>query len=162
MIGANPFARPGPLSFYVVGRPAPQGSKHARPVYRKGHDGTRVFTGKVATVESSKTGVDRWRGDVVRAAVEAWRLPPMQTAVRLRVVFVMPRPLSLPKRRTPPHTKRPDSSKLLRSTEDALTTAGVYVDDSQITQTYVLKRYAEPDETAGAWIDLTPLPEGDA
>lgn len=163
MSAANPFPAPGALSFFVPGRPSPQGSKHARAIYRKGDGGTRVFTGKVVAVESSKTGVARWRADVVTNALRVLEgAPPIEGPVRLRCVFVLPRPKRLPRSRpTPPHTTRPDSSKLLRSTEDALTTARVYLDDGQITETYVRKRIAEPDETAGAWIDVSPLPLGE-
>lgn len=152
----NPFTCPGPFSAWVAGRPAPQGSKHARPIYR-GKGTARVFTGKVVAVESSKDKVDLWRQDVRLVAERLWRRAPLPGPVSLRIEFVMPRPASAPKRSTPPHIKRPDLSKLLRSTEDALTSAGVWTDDSVVTVAVISKRYAELDEAPGAWVDVRPL-----
>lgn len=170
---AAPAARGPALDLFVPGRPAPQGSKHARPIYR-GSGPDRQFTGRVAQVESSKSGVATWRADVRDAVTEAWRCPgcdtcrgplagaphgraPLEVAVALLVEFVMPRPASTPKTRTPYATKRPDVSKLLRSTEDAITTAGVWRDDSLAVEVRVSKRLAEIGEASGARIVITPL-----
>lgn len=145
------------LDVFVPGRPAPQGSKHARPIYR-GTGDQRVFTGKVATVESSKNGVQTWRADVRQAAETAWAgRAPLDAALVGYFEFVMPRPASTPKRSTPHATKRPDASKLLRSTEDALTSAGVYRDDSLLVDTRIVKRLAEIGEASGARIRIGVL-----
>ena len=150
-----PFPDPGPLSVFVPGSPAPQGSKHARPIYR-GRGDARVFTGRVVNVESSKDRVNAWRTDVRIMAEREWSQPPLTGAVRLRIAFVMPRPAAAPKRSTPPATKRPDVSKLLRSTEDALTSAGVWLDDALAVDVHVTKRIAEIGERSGAWVDVAP------
>lgn len=144
---------------YVPGRPAPQGSKMARPIY-KGRGDAKEFTGKVAQVESSKPGLEAWRADI-RAAFTVEGQPRLRFAagepVSVRLTFVMPRPVSMPKRlATPPHTKRPDVDKLLRAVMDALTSAGVFYDDSQVVEQYAAKRYAELDETPGCLIHLQP------
>lgn len=143
------------LDVFVPGRPAPQGSKHARPIYR-GSGPERVFTGRVAQVESSKSGVQTWRADVRAAAETAWAgRAPLDEAIVARFEFVMPRPASTPKRSTPPATKRPDIEKLARSTADALTSAGVYRDDSLIVRMELTKRLAEIGETPGCRIRVS-------
>jgi len=53
-----------------------------------------------------------------------------------------------------PHT-RPDVDKLARAVNDALTTAGVIYDDSQITRIIAAKRYADPHEAPGVTIAVT-------
>lgn len=113
----------------AYGTPAPQGSK----AY-KGHRG-----GLPVLVESSKK-VKPWRS-VVAAAAEAYRLTlpgaarrgfPLDEPLAVRMVFTMPKPASAPKRRRTWPTRYPDVSKLARSTEDALTTAGIWADDARV------------------------------
>lgn len=140
------------LDVFVAGRPAPQGSKHARPIF-KGRGPGKVFTGKVAQVESSKSGVDEWRADVRAACLEVWAgRAPLDGPLELEVEFVRKRPVGAPKRRTPPASTAPDLSKLVRSTEDAITSAGVWVDDARVVRTVSSKRVAEIGETPGARI----------
>jgi Holliday junction resolvase RusA-like endonuclease len=159
------------LEFTVLGLPAPQGSKHGRPIYR-GTGAAREFTGAVAQVESSKSGVATWRGDVVRAATEALRVGPEDDQgmaertsypfgigpVHVDIVFIFPRPKHHYRtgrnahllRDTAPtlHTHKPDVDKLLRSTFDALTTAGVWKDDAQVAGLSgdPMKRYSNGHE----------------
>jgi len=146
------------LTINVVGLPAPQGSK-------KGFYNPRI--GRVQMVESSKK-VKPWRTDVQVAALaaigEGWT--PLVGPVELAITFFMPRPAA--HYRTGAHAgvlkptapvlvdKRPDCSKLIRSTEDALTEAGVYRDDAQVARLVAEKRYA--DAATGARITITPLP----
>lgn len=142
------------LDVFVPGRPAPQGSKHARPIFR-GRGDAKEFTGKVAQVESSKSGVREWRADVRSAVLDAWDQPPIDGPVVIELAFVLPRPKSLPKTKpTPRATKRPDWDKLSRATCDALTSAGVYHDDAQTDDAHVTKRIAELGETTGCRIRI--------
>jgi Holliday junction resolvase RusA-like endonuclease len=53
-------------------------------------------------------------------------------------------------------SKRPDVDKLVRSTLDALTAAGLYGDDAQVAVLEVEKRYADPDPV-GAVITVSAL-----
>lgn len=137
------------LSFFVPGKPAPQGSKRYLGV--KG--------GKGITVESSKA-VAPWRADVRAGAEKA--MASGQTgfvageAVIVRLMFVMPRPASTPKRRTPAAVKRPDLDKLSRACLDALTSAGAFHDDSQVVDLSASKRIAELDEVSGCVIVVEP------
>lgn len=142
------------LDVFVPGRPAPQGSKNAVPIYR-GRGANRVFTGRVAQVESSKEKVDQWREDVRSACLQIWRgKAPLDGPLELDVEFVRKRPASAPKSRTPAATTAPDLSKLVRSTEDAITSAGVWVDDARVVVTVSRKRVAEIGETPGARIRI--------
>jgi Holliday junction resolvase RusA-like endonuclease len=145
---ANPVpdqAKPQPLlEIRVSGTPGPQGSKNARAIY-KGRGENRTFTGKIAQQESSKK-VKPWREAVAAAAKEAmaghtFRL---QSALMVEMVFTMRRPASRPtwwptgerwSKTTPMRPAGyPDVSKLARSTEDALTTAGVWKDDGRVVE----------------------------
>ncbi len=111
------------IEITVIGSPAPQGSKR--------FVGTSK-AGRGILIESSGA-VKPWRQDVVAAARAAMAgRGAIAGPVRVSMVFTLKKPKSAPKtRRTWPSTK-PDLSKLARSTEDALTTAGVYEDDSRI------------------------------
>lgn len=129
------------LDTFVTGRPAPQGSKR--------HVGHGIL------VESSKA-VGPWRTLVAWHVAQAWNQPPLDGPVQLHLEFVMPRPSGTPKRSTPAAIKRPDWDKLSRAVCDALTTAGVYRDDSQTVESHVTKRIAELDEQAGCRIQIRP------
>ncbi len=145
------------LVFWVTGSPAPQGSKKSRPIY-KGRGTERVFTGKVATVESS-AAVKPWRQDVAAAAEEAiaaqsW--PGLDGPAHVRATFYVPRPSSAPKRVLYPFRK-PDVDKYLRATLDALTTAGVVADDARFVDTFARKRFAQPGRPTGALIVVSEV-----
>lgn len=123
------------MKITVYGQPAPQGSKRGF-VNRK--------TGAVILVESSDK-VKPWREAVKYAAIEVRDGGlPLCGPLRVSMVFTFARPAghfgsgknagqvraSAPPR---PHG-RPDLSKLARSTEDALTDARAYEDDSRIVE----------------------------
>ena len=125
--------------------PAPQGSKR--------HVGNGVM------VESCKT-VKQWRAAVADAAVQQGATP-LAGTVEMDAVFVFPRPRShygtgknadkLKASAPELHSVRPDVSKLLRSTEDALSSLA-YQDDARIARTTACKRYAAQGELPGALI----------
>lgn len=145
---------PTRLTVHVIGTPAPQGSKRGF-----------VVNGRAVMVESSKR-VKPWRQDVKAAALEALDgRPPLAGPVELAITFLMPRPgyhfrsgarSNELKPNAPTYVdKRPDVSKLVRSTEDALTEAGVYRDDAQIAVLTAVMEYA--DSAPGAVITVAPL-----
>lgn len=126
------------LDVFVPGRPASQGSKR--------HVGNGIM------VESSKA-LPAWREAVRWTTAQAWnRQPPITSPVALVLEFILPRPVSTPKRRTPPAIKKPDASKLIRAVEDALTDAGVWRDDSLVVDLHATKRIAGIDEQPGCHI----------
>lgn len=128
----------------VYGQPAPQGSKR------------HVGGGRM--IESSKK-VKPWRQDVKAAAEQFLAgcavmrdlvggcnvrvMPngpdavvafPLDRPLRVRMVFTLPKPKSAPKTRRTFPDRKPDLSKLLRSTEDALTDAGLIADDARLVE----------------------------
>lgn len=127
----------GPPAFSMVahGVPGPQGSKKAVGVVKRG-----PRAGQAILVESSKK-VKPWREAVVDAANLVLRFKhrgwvPLDGPLVADMVFSMPRPARFPtgdaRRVHGCHTTYPDLSKLTRSTEDALTTAGVWADDARV------------------------------
>jgi len=112
------------IGFTVRGIPAPQGSKR--------------HVGKGVMVESSKK-VQPWRQDVRHAAEDAMNGHlPFEGPLEVVVTFTLPKPKTV-KRLLP--SVRPDLDKLLRSTLDALGSAGVYGDDSQVVHVAAWKVY---------------------
>ncbi|WP_433341620.1 RusA family crossover junction endodeoxyribonuclease [Streptomyces sp. CA-253872] len=143
--GARVRALAGPVFEVMVhGAPAPQGSKSAM---------RNESTGRIQLVESSRF-VKPWREDVVAACLRArkrgWQ--PLTGPLAAEMVFTLTRPRShfgtgrnrnLVRPSAPALPMGvPDLSKLARSTEDALTTAGVYRDDALLVEYRGLsKRY---------------------
>ena len=149
------------LAFNVNGTPGAQGSKR--------HVGHGVM------VESSKK-VKPWRQDVKAAAEHAtgnvghfdeWT--PFDGPVHATIVFRFPRPKGHYRTGRNAHLLRynapafptsrqlGDVDKLVRSTFDALTAAGVVTDDSLFARLYTVKTWCEPGETPGASIMVRPL-----
>lgn len=131
------------MQITVYGLPGPQGSKS--------------YMGNGVMIESSKK-VKPWREAVVVAAMDTVKRRIMGP-VSLVVTFVLPKPKSA-KKKALPH-KRPDLSKLVRSTEDALTDAGVWGDDGQVVECIARKIYAGEEigtmKVPGAVIDIEPI-----
>ena len=107
-------------------------------------------------VESCKQ-VKPWRYAVTQAAVNIGAVP-LSGPIWFTAEFIFPRPKahfrangqlkpSVPQY----HSVKPDVSKLLRSTEDALTGVA-YDDDARIAISTVHKRYAQLNELPGAII----------
>lgn len=138
----------------VPGLPAPQGSKR--------HVGNGVM------IESSKH-VKPWRSDVRDAATYFLSrtdrtLYPLDGPLSVDMVFSMPRPkghygtgrnAGVLKASAPLYPQgMPDLSKLARSTEDALTSAGLWKDDARVVEYGRLaKVYAGPGDP-----DALPAP----
>jgi crossover junction endodeoxyribonuclease RusA len=137
------------LTFTVAGMPpAPQGSKR------------HVGNGRM--IESS-TQVKPWRYLVQQAAV-ATQQPTITGPVSLSCVFLFPRPKShfnskgtLKPSAPTFHSVKPDGSKCLRSTEDALVDSGLLQDDARIAISSFTKRYTVGTEHPGAIITIIPL-----
>ena len=155
---------PPALYFEVEGLPAPQGSKSFKGIAKK--------TGHAILVESSKK-VKPWRQAVEAAARKAqgpdW--VPLDGPILLVIEFYMPRPKGHPKTRRTLPDRTPDLSKLLRSTEDAMTYAGTYADDGRIVDHVQRERYATENDavrrpwerrTVGAKIALWPVDPADS
>jgi len=107
-------------------------------------------------VESSKKA-PAWRMDVRVALMDDENQPKayFDGPVHIELEFVMPRPLSAPKRSTPPAVKKPDLDKLQRAVFDAISSAGVWRDDSQVVSVVASKRLAEIGQTPGLHLFIT-------
>jgi crossover junction endodeoxyribonuclease RusA len=145
----------------VIGMPATQGSKRGIP-YR-GKDGKQ----HVAIVENSKEHHRSWREAVAAEARRAlydfgyggniaWS--PMTEPIVAVMTFYLPRPKSA-KKTVLFHDKKPDSLKLARAVEDALTKI-IYVDDSRIVTHVIRKRFAV-DSPPRVEIEIRPATEAD-
>ncbi|MFA4972143.1 MAG: RusA family crossover junction endodeoxyribonuclease [bacterium] len=149
------------LFIRVYDAPQPGGSK-------KGFVNPK--TGRVIILEDAKRNKP-WRQSVKAAALDAiakasaWSMP--DGSVKLTITFYMLRPkghygtgrnAGMLKQTAPRFpTTKPDLTKLVRSTEDALTGI-VWHDDAQIVTQVLFKRYADEDSPVGAemWIETAP------
>jgi Holliday junction resolvase RusA-like endonuclease len=125
------------LTIDVIGTPAPQGSKsykgmrNGKPILAESSEKVkpwRVLVDKAARARIALTGWQTLAGPV---AGEAWfYLQPPQKMPPERIVNGIAYPACYP-----------DVTKLIRSTEDALKTAGVVLDDGQFVDWTIHKRY---------------------
>ena len=128
------------ISFFVPGKPQPGGSKKAF-IHRS--------TGRVI-VKDDNDNAFNWKQDVKKFAVDAYKGVPMGGPLRVTVTFVRPRPRShygtgkkadMVKPSAPEFPiVKPDTTKLWRSTEDALTGI-IWKDDAQVVDQFTKKRY---------------------
>lgn len=115
--------------FIVYGSVGAQGSKKFVGM-AKGKDGRE----HARLVEVSKK-VKPWRKAVKHAAeITRAGAEPLDGPLIVRMVFTMHKPMSAPKRRRTWPQVTPDLSKLCRSTEDALTDAGLWADDARVVE----------------------------
>lgn len=124
---------PDAVQFTVLGAAAAKGNMKAFPFKRT--DGSLG----AATTEGTK-GSKEWQIAVRNAAQQQCEGKFFDGAVRLGIVFFLPRPQSLPAR-VKHHTKKPDVDKLVRAVKDAL--KGVlWHDDAQVIHLVATKAYA--------------------
>jgi len=122
------------LQFTAYGVPAPQGSVKSIPL--KGGKGVRTVAKTPRLVE--------WR-EVVRHAAEMAAGPTWQTQdgpAIIRMTFWVPRPKNAPKTVDVLPLRGEDSDKYARATNDAITNAGIWTDDSRVIRMEVEKLYA--------------------
>jgi Holliday junction resolvase RusA-like endonuclease len=138
-----------PITITVHGEPAPKGSKSF-----KGH----AKNGRAILVESSKKEKP-WAESCKWAAIETGKS--IKGPVAMEVWFTMRKPKSAPKKRVTYPDRKPDLSKLVRSLEDAIVSAGVIQDDACIIQLAAYKVFPNEHEHAlhvpGAVITLTEI-----
>ncbi len=140
-----------PIEIRVYGMPAPQGSKR--------------HVGRGIMIESSRK-VKPWR-EAVKWAAASTKLYRCGSGARVRgavdveMVFTLPKPKSAPKTRRTWPDRKPDLSKLVRSTEDALTDAGVWEDDARIVRCVASKvfpgEHVDALNTPGAVIRISSI-----
>lgn len=140
------------VRFFVLGIPAPGGSKK------------HVGGGKL--VDACK-GAAPWKARVAASAAFAMKgRGLLMGPLRFRFEFVFPRPkkhygtgrnASKLKPSAPDlHTGPPDTTKLIRSTEDALKGI-VWRDDSEVSYQTAMKRYANAGQNPGVHITVDEI-----
>ena len=147
------------IEFFVPGTPQPGGSKRAF---------FNPKTKRAQVVEACK-GNPAWRSDVKAFALAAYDGPLIGGPLYLVVEFVMARPkghfgsgknAQVLKPSAPPYpTSKPDTTKLLRTLEDALTGI-VWVDDAQVVRQEVFKLYAD-GRRIGAYVRVGRMGRGE-
>lgn len=140
----------------VTGTPRPGGSKTP---------GYNAKTGKSWVKDACKFTAT-WRQDVQVAAMQQYSGPLLGVAIEMTYEFRFARPKShfgsgknsTVLKKTAPywHTIKPDLTKIIRSTEDALT-GMVYRDDSIVCRRTELKRYVIDDERPGVAITVMEI-----
>jgi Holliday junction resolvase RusA-like endonuclease len=153
---------PPVVSFWVPGRPRPQGSKRAFLIKRK-QDGVV----RPVLVDSSGEEGRAWRSQVRDAAIAAWGdfKPVLEGPVSVAFTFQLLRPkghfgtgrnAECLKIDAPAYPQcPPDALKLARAVEDSLTSV-IWRDDSQVVSEVILKRYGT---TQGVQVSVFAEPE---
>lgn len=147
-----------PFAFKVPGIPRPAGSKKGFPFKR------RNGSLGVAITDASKHSRP-WKDRVTAIAMTEWKRPVLDEPITLQLMFVMPRPAGHYGKKkgeryvkeTAPywHTIAPDTTKLIRAVEDALTGI-VWRDDSLVVWQAAFKRYGDEP---GVTVIVNGLPE---
>lgn len=153
---AEPEVRPK-ISFFVEGTPSPGGSKRFVGMSKR--------TGRAILIDMGGKRTKNWRAAVALTA-QSLGIVPFAKGIPLELTckFIMPRPkchyhtskAKLGKLREDApdwHVNAPDTTKLTRSTEDALKGL-TWHDDSQVALQHGSKRYGAP---TGALIEISPL-----
>lgn len=158
-----------PIKLFIPGVPKPGGSKTSQVVRKKGGAIVMVPNGKggtrpLITTRDDAKGNAAWKDSVKFFAREQYRADPIRGVPLLLIVtFVMPRigghygsgkNAGKLKPNAPMfHTVKPDLTKLMRSTEDALTGV-LWGDDTQVAMQVSRKVYgAQP----GAHVEVREL-----
>lgn len=135
-----------PLALFIPGTPSAKGNirylgqRGGRAILTDATKGLKPWDSRIRTALADDDGQPKARFD---------------GAVHVELEFVMPRPLSTPKKRTPAAVKKPDLDKLQRAVLDAISSAGVWRDDSQVVSVMATKRIAEIGETPGLHLFIT-------
>jgi Holliday junction resolvase RusA-like endonuclease len=144
------------LDIFVPGVPKPAGSKNAVPVFNR-H--TKQFVtdrnGRpvVQVRDSAGPSGSAWSDTIAGVVGSAWKSPPIDEPVALVLEFTMPRPKHhFGRRNGVPylkpgspvwHTSTPDTTKLVRRAEDALSALGLWRDDCLVVEQYATKVYGD-------------------
>ncbi len=139
------------LEFFIPGIPAPGGSKRAFVLKRRDGSIVRRANGSpmVNIVDDAGQRNKDWRASVAHFAQIAMNgQQPTDAPLEVSITFFRARPKGHFGKRglkdsAPPFpTPKPDATKLMRSTEDAMTGI-VWNDDSQIVNQHVYKRFSD-------------------
>jgi Holliday junction resolvase RusA-like endonuclease len=150
------------IELFVFGKPEPAGSKKSMPIYRKGGKPVIVNGRIMVNTIDDNPNSKGWKQEVKAAAFSVYRGQPMEGPLRLTLVFIFVRPKchfgtgrneDKLKPSAPEwfgHVTKPDTLKVTRGVEDALTGV-VWKDDCQVVQESLMKCYGP---TAGVLIRI--------
>jgi crossover junction endodeoxyribonuclease RusA len=142
------------IEFFVPGIPRPQGSKRS--------------LGRGVMVESSKYVAD-WRQDVKQAAwTYRLQMEPLTVPLSVRLDFNLPRPkyhygsdgAVKPRYDLARPSSKPDVDKLTRAVLDAITSSGLWRDDSLVVDLRASKWFSAND--VGVQVLIVPALGGNA
>ena len=143
------------VRFTAFGIPQPQGSARMVPISPP----CRVCHRRDQRITSDNPKMKPWR-QLIRKALDAEEMKPIDGPVRVSLAFMLPRPKGhhgakglVPSAPAYP-TPRPDIDKLARAALDALT-GPAFADDSQVVELIVHKHYAT--ETPGVDIRIEAM-----
>lgn len=139
------------VEFTVYGEAAPQGSKRHVGNGRMIESSAKVKPWRNVVAMEGMAAMMRQMVEIATPNPPVVRMPSLDGPLRASIVFTLQRPPSAPKHRIWPDRK-PDLSKLLRSTEDALVTSGVIADDARIVTFNDLRKVYVGDP------DALPMP----
>ncbi len=129
-----------PISFRVTG--VPKGQPRPRAFAMKFGDKYQARMYDAGTAEG-------WKSCVAAAAKEFLPGAPLEAALRLTLVFYLPRPKNHYRANATLKdwapiwfTGKPDADNLAKAVMDALTTLGMWKDDSQVAKLTSVKAYA--------------------
>lgn len=129
-----------PFAVFVRGIARPKGSKRAFIVRRK-------VTGRLTPIMAEDAGenLEAWSSLISFSAQERWQGPPVEGPLVMALEFVFPWPKSWSARKRKENrfrTSAPDRGKLARAVEDALEGI-VYLNDAQVCDGPIVKRYGD-------------------
>lgn len=134
------------IAFFAAGVPLPKGNMTQ---VRRGTFSAMVDQSNMARKSRKAHGLDRW-AEAVATAARAAKVPLLTGPVQLSLTFVLPRPKTVKREE---HTVKPDTSKLVRAVEDAL--SGIaYVDDAQVVTLVASKVYESSYAAPGVSISV--------
>jgi Holliday junction resolvase RusA-like endonuclease len=139
------------ISFVVPAIPVAQPRQRHRIVTARAG---RTF---VSNYTPTKHPVNHFKAAVQLAAQAVYAGPVLDCPLCMDVLFVFPRPASLPKKRGTgrlPHTAKPDRDNCMKAVQDAL--EGIlFRNDSQISSGQVMKRVAASGEQPHVAVVIT-------
>ena len=139
------------IDLFIKGIPVPQGRPRARTFQKGGKT--------VVIMYDPKTSKD-WKADIAKQgathALENQAKYFEGIALKMELIFYMPRPKSLPKK-VKHHIKKPDCDNLAKAVKDGL--EGVfYKNDSQVCDLRIQKVYCEEHPGVRVRIEQMELP----
>jgi Holliday junction resolvase RusA-like endonuclease len=144
------------ISFFIAGLPAPGGSKRFVGHSKK--------TGRAILIDAAGQRNKDWKANVGWNAQKAMEGRELETGpLSVTMTFFMPRPKyhfranGTIKESAPKYpTTKPDTLKLTRSTEDAMTGI-VWHDDAQTVDLILRKRFQATGQSLGCLVEISRL-----